>query len=113
MDPEAEMESSVLIPPSAQTQPPNVVKFPSRRGRKRKNPADSYRVSVEKVSLNTYAVRIRWKRSDGSDDPGVVVNRLSDSVVKQIKRKKKVYEAFKQQTLNSWKSGTIRESEQA
>jgi hypothetical protein len=82
------------------------------RGRKRKNLNDTYRVSVEKVSKNTYAVRIRWKREDGSDDPGVVVNRLTDSVAKEIKRSKKRYEQFKKQTIENWKSGTIRQSQQ-
>jgi hypothetical protein len=79
-----------------------------KRGRPKKT-GDTYRVSVEKVSLNTYAVRIRWKREDGTDDPGVVVNRLTDDIVKEIKRSKKRYEQFKAQTLISWKSGAIRQ----
>jgi hypothetical protein len=56
-----------------------VLAFPSprsKRGRPPQSAAESYRVSVEKVSLNTYAVRIGWKREDGSAYHGFVVNRL-------------------------------------
>ena len=96
-------------------EPDNLVIFPtpvktSARGRPRKT-GDTYRVSVEQVSKHTYAVRIRWKREDGSDDPGVVVNRLTDKIVKEIQRSKKRYEQFKTQTLISWKSGAIRKGD--
>jgi hypothetical protein len=96
-------------------EPDNLVIFPapvkaSARGRPRKT-GDTYRVSVEQVSKHTYAVRIRWKREDGSDDPGVVVNRLTDKIVKEIQRSKKRYEQFKAQTLISWKSGAIRKGD--
>lgn len=72
--------------------PDNLVIFPTpakapARGRPRKT-GDTYRVSVEQVSKHTYAVRIRWKREDGSDDPGVVVNRLTDKIVKEIQRRR-------------------------
>lgn len=93
-----------------------VFNFParkSRRGRPTKSAADSYRVSVEKVSLNTYAVRIRWKREDGSDHPGVVINRLNDAIVKEIKRSKNRYEQFKSQTLSSWQSRAVRQGDQS
>ena len=98
-----------------EAEPDNLVMFPapakaSARGRPRKT-GDTYRVSVEQVSKHTYAVRIRWKREDGSDDPGVVVNRLTDKIVKEIQRSKKRYEQFKAQTLFSWKSGAIRKGD--
>jgi len=88
----------------------NVVAFPSksRRGRPRKS-GDDYRVSVEQVSKHTYAVRLRWTRTDGSED-GMVVNRLRDDIVKEIKRSKKRYEQFKTQTIANWKSRTVRQS---
>jgi len=90
----------------------NVVAFPvkSKRGRPKKS-GDDPRVSVEQVSKHTYAVRIRWMRADGVED-GVVVNRLRDDIVKEIKRSKKRYEQFKVQTLSSWKPGTVRTSDQ-
>jgi len=46
-------------------------------------------------------------RKDGVED-GVVVNRLRDDIVKEIKRSKKRYEQFKAQTLSSWKPGAVR-----
>jgi len=92
----------------------NLLAFPtkSKRGRPKVSPADSHRVSIEQVSKNTYAVRIRWKREDGSED-GVVVNRLTDSIVREIKRSKNRYEQFKKQTLISWKPGTVRKGDEA
>src|SRR5262249_54686478 len=92
----------------------NLVTFPSKskRGRPKISAADSHRVSVEQVSKNTYAVRIRWKREDGSED-GVVVNRLTDSIVREIKRSKNRYEQFKEQTLISWKLRAVRKSDDA
>jgi CRISPR/Cas system-associated exonuclease Cas4 (RecB family) len=91
-----------------------VLAFPSRskRGRKPKDAADSYRVSVEQVSKNTYAVRIRWKRPDRSED-GIVVNRLRGDIVKEIKRSKKRYDQFKTQTIASWNSRAVRQSDGA
>jgi hypothetical protein len=88
----------------------NVVAFPakSKRGRPRKT-GDDYRVSVEQVSKHTYAVRLRWKRADGTED-GVVVNRLRADIVKEIQRSKKRYEQFKAQTIASWKSRAVRQS---
>jgi len=91
----------------------NVVAFPvkSKRGRPKKS-GDDPRVSVEQVSKHTYAVRIRWMRADGVED-GVVVNRLRDDILKEIKRRKKRYEQFKAQTLSSWKPRTVRTGDQA
>jgi len=90
--------------------PDNLYQFPapSKRGRPRKS-GDDYRVSVEQVSKHTYAVRLRWKRADGVED-GVVVNRLRDDIVREIKRSKKRYEQFKAQTIASWKSRAVRQS---
>src|SRR5262245_19714693 len=94
-------------------EPDNLYKFPvkSKRGRPRKS-GDDYRVSVEQVSKHTYAVRIRWKRADGSED-GVVVNRMRADIVKEIQRSKKRYEQFKAQTIASWKSRAVRQSDGA
>jgi hypothetical protein len=51
-------------------------------------------------------------RADGVED-GLVVNRLRDDIVKEIKRSKKRYEQFKAQTLGSWKPGTVRTGHEA
>jgi hypothetical protein len=92
----------------------NLVRFPAaekgaKRGRPKKT-GDEPRVSVEQVSKHTFAVRLRWMREDGVED-GVVVNRLRDDVVKEIKRSKKRYEQFKAQTIASWKSRAIRKGD--
>lgn len=101
------VDTSTSFTPAQVEQPPNVVRFPSRRGRPQKSSTEP-RVSVEQVSKGTHVVRIRWIREDGVKD-GVVVNRLKNNVVKEIKRTIKRYEQFKEATLASWKSRTVRE----
>ena len=113
IDESGEQSPAIRVSEDDEAEPDNLVIFPTKtpaRGRPRKT-GDTYRVSVEQVSKHTYAVRIRWKREDGSDDPGVVVNRLTDKIVKEIQRSKKRYEQFKAQTLISWKSGAVRQGD--
>src|SRR5262249_18455293 len=89
----------------------NLVRFPGpekpKRGRKKKDVANTYRVEYVKPSRNTWCFCVRWTEADGRR-PVVYASRVTDKLFKNITRSNATYAAFKKSLVASYLARAVR-----